>query len=317
MSDVVEISVVIPVYNNALSLRELTARLRKTLGECARGYEIIYVNDGSRDNSLAILKELASEELAVKVLNLSRNFGQHPAICAGFEHATGGITILMDADLQDRPEDIVDLLQKLRSEDADIAYTIKQSSGKKLTSRVTSTFYHYVFARIVKAEVPLNVGTFRAFNRKFLDALLQFGEVNVLYGPLTFFMGFRSCYLELSYLQRPHGKSSYTFRKRLQLAVNSLISYTDVPHRLSMVFGVTVLLGSLLYGLIVILQSLLFGSSLPDGNTLILLVLCLTLGSVMMTLGVIGSYVFRVYQEVLRRPRYLVQERINLSRSQD
>ena len=316
MSAAVEISVVIPVYNNAAALRELTQRLLATLGTCAGSYEIVYVNDGSRDASLAILKELAAGHPSVKVINLSRNFGQHPAICAGFEHSRGDITILMDADLQDRPEDIVDLVRKLRDEGADVAYTIKQAADKKLTSRVTSTLYHYVFARIVKTEVPLNIGTFRAFNRKFLEAVLQFREVNVLYGPLMFFMGFRSCFLELPYHERPHGKSSYTFRKRLQLAVNSLISYTDVPHRLSMMFGVMLLSGSLLYGLIVTLQYLLFGASLPGGSTLILLVLCLTLGSVMMTLGVIGSYVFRVYQEVLHRPRYLVQEKFNIAPDQ-
>lgn len=317
MPGVVEISVVIPVYNNAAALRELTARLLATLGQCSRGYEIIYVNDGSRDNSFAILKELAAETPAVKVLDLSRNFGQHPAICAGFEHASGDITILMDADLQDRPEDIVNLVQKLRAENVDIAYTIKRSTDRKLTSRLTSTLYHYVFARIVKTNVPLNIGTFRAFNRKFLEAVLQFREVNILYGPLMFFMGFKSCFLELPYHDRPHGKSSYTFRKRLQLAVNSLISYTDVPHRLTMIFGVLLLLGSLVYGLVVTLQYLLFGASLPGGSTLILLVHCLTLGSVMMTLGVIGSYVFRVYQEVLHRPRYLVQERINVPSARD
>lgn len=316
MSAAVEISVVIPVYNNAAALRELTQRLVATLGTCAGTYEIVYVNDGSRDTSLAILKELTAGHPAVKVINLSRNFGQHPAICAGFEHSRGDITILMDADLQDRPEDIVDLVRKLRDEGADVAYTIKQAADKKLTSRVTSTLYHYVFARIVKTDVPLNIGTFRAFNRKFLAAVLQFREVNVLYGPLMFFMGFRSCFLELPYHERPHGKSSYTFRKRLQLAVNSLISYTDVPHRLSMMFGVMLLSGSLLYGLVVTLQYLLFGASLPGGTTLILLVLCLTLGSVMMTLGVIGSYVFRVYQEVLHRPRYLVQEKFNIAPDQ-
>ncbi len=315
MAEATEISVVIPVYNNAAALRELTARLLETLRQCAHCYEIVYVNDGSQDQSIAILKALAAQEPAVKVINLSRNFGQHPALCAGFEHASGGIIVLMDADLQDRPEDIVDLVKKLRDEDADVAYTIKQSTDRKLSTRLTSALYHYVFARIVGTDIPIDIGTFRAFNRKFLEAVLQFREVNVLYGPLMFYMGFKSCFLELPYLERPHGKSSYTFRMRLQLAINSLVSYTDVPHRLSIMFGVMLLVGSLLYGLVVTLQYLLFGASLPSGSTLILLVLCLTLGSVMMTLGVIGSYVFRVYQEVLQRPRYLVQERINLSRA--
>lgn len=311
MLNIVDISVVIPVYNNAASLRELTSRLLVSLRQCSFEFEIIYINDGSCDYSLSVLKELAAETLAVKVVNLSKNFGQHPAICAGFEHASGDIIILMDADLQDRPEDIIDLVKKLRSENVDIVYTIKQTNDRKLSKRLTSQIYHHIFARIVKANVPLNIGTFRAFNRKFLSSLLQFKEANVLYGPLMFFMGFKSCFLELPHQERPFGKSSYTHRKRLQLAINSLISYTDIPHRLTAIFGIILLFSSLFYGLVVTIQSLLFGGSLPSGSTLILIVLCLTLGSIMMTLGVIGSYVFRVYQEVLNRPRYLIQERIN------
>ena len=310
-----DISVVIPVYNNAGSLTEMTARLLKNLGLCANTYEIIYVNDGSKDNSLSILKQLSAENHSVKIIDLSRNFGQHPAICAGFEHASGETIILMDADLQDSPEDIVQLVKTLRSEGSDVVFTIKKSGDKKITSRLTSTLYHYVFSRVVKTNVPLNIGTFRAFNRKFLDGILQFKEVNILYGPLMFYMGFKTFFLELSYNERPHGKSSYTFKKRLQLAVNSLISYTDIPHRVSIMFGFVLLIGSILYSFFVMLQYFIFGSSLPSGSTLILMVLCLTLGSVMMTLGVIGSYVFRVYQEVLHRPRFLVQEKINFTRN--
>lgn len=317
MLGLLDISVVIPVYNNAPSLRELTERLVVILEQCCTSYEIIYVNDGSRDNSLAILKELAADIPSVKVITLSRNFGQHPAICAGFEHASGSVTILMDADLQDRPEDILDLLQKLHSEDADIVYTVKMSTNKKLPMLSTSKLYHYVFGRILKAEVPVNIRTFRAFNRKFLQATLQFKEVNVIYGPLMFFIGFKSSFLQLHHQERPYGRSTYTFKKRLQLAVDSLISYTDVPHRLTMSLGAALLLSSLLYGLVITLQYLLFGASLPGGSTLILLILTLSFGGIMMTLGVIGSYVFRVYQEVLGRPRYLVQERVNFPKILD
>jgi glycosyltransferase involved in cell wall biosynthesis len=307
----IEISVVIPVYNNAQSLNELANRLTATLEMMQKRFEIVFINDGSHDQSLDILREIANEQQYVKVISLSKNFGQHPAICAGFEHVTGETVVLMDADLQDRPEDIPSLLEKLIASSSDIAYTVKRSVDKEFTNRLTSNLYHYVFSKIVKANVPLNIGTFRAFNRKFLEAVLQFKEVNVLYGPLMFYMGFKSCFLELPYSERMYGKSSYTFSKRLQLAVNSLISYTDIPHKASVLFGGLFLFGSVVYGLIVTLQYIFFGSSLPQGSTLILLVLCLTLGSVMMTMGIIGSYVFRVYQEVLNRPRYLVQEKIN------
>lgn len=311
MSSIVETSVVIPVYNNENSLVELARRLSSTLDGISSEYEIIFINDGSRDKSNLILRDIAQKQTKIKVITLSRNFGQHPAICAGFEHARGGIIVLMDADLQDTPEDIPSLIGRLKDSSADIVYTIKKSSDKLISSRLSSTIYHYIFSKIVKMNVPLNIGTFRAFNRKFLEALLQFKEVNVLYGPLMFYMGYQSCFLELPYVGRAHGKSSYTFSKRLQLAVNSLISYTDIPHKISVLFGSFLLVGSFFYSLAVVIQYLVFGSSLPGGSTLILLVLCLTLGSLMMFLGIIGGYIFRVYQEVLNRPRYLVQEKIN------
>jgi polyisoprenyl-phosphate glycosyltransferase len=313
MNPTTEISVIIPVYNNENSLIELARRLSSTLNAISKEYEIIFINDGSRDNSNLILKDIARSQTNIKVITLSRNFGQHPAICAGFEHARGEITVLMDADLQDTPEDIPSLIGKLKDSNTDIVYTIKKSGDKLVSSRLSSTIYHYIFSKIVKTNVPLNIGTFRAFNRKVLEALLRFKEVNVLYGPLMFYLGYQSCFLELPYTDRAHGKSSYTFSKRLQLAVNSLISYTDIPHKLSLLFGGFLLAGSFFYSLLVVIQYLAFGSSLPGGSTLILLVLCLTLGSLMMFLGIIGSYVFRVYQEVLNRPRYLVQEKINFT----
>lgn len=308
----VEISVVIPVYNNAESLDELTAELIETLQGISTGFEVVYVNDGSKDTSAEVLKRLSAQHPQVKSIILSRNFGQHPAICAGFEHVAGQIIVLMDADLQDRPKYIPDLINTLKSTGADVAYSVKVSPENRSTSHLTSKLYHYLFSRLVQAYVPMNIGTYRAFTRKFLNAALQFKEVNVLYGPLMFYMGFKSSFIELPNVERPHGKSGYTFAKRLRLAVNSLISYTDIPHRASMWLGGGLLGASALYGVLVVLQYLLLGSRMPGGSTLILLVLCLTLGSVMLSLGIIGSYVYRVYQEVLRRPRYLVQDKFNI-----
>lgn len=308
-----KISVVIPVYNNAPSLEQLIARLQETLKSIVKEYEMIFINDGSIDNSYEILKKIALEHPQLKLINFSRNFGQHPAISAGFERATGDITVLMDADLQDRPEDIPLLLSKLYEDKSDIVYSVRNKIGRKLSNKMTSALFHYCFSKIVKSDVPINIGTFRLFNRNFLRSLMQFKEYNILYGPLMFYMGFKSSFVELAFEDRAHGKSQYTFSKRLALALNSLISYTDIPHKMTIVIGATLLVVSTVYSFIVILQYALIGSSLPAGATLILLVLCITLGSVMITLGVIGSYIFRVYQEVLRRPRYLISETINIT----
>jgi glycosyltransferase involved in cell wall biosynthesis len=309
---VVTLSVVIPVYNNAGALKELSARLVAACEAISPGFEIIFVNDGSRDDSLRVLRELASTDSRIKVIGLSRNFGQHPAISAGFEAASGTAIVLMDADLQDRPEDIPLLLEELRSSGSDVVYSIKNTDGGRWARRTTSALYHYVFSKVVGSDVPLNIGTFRAFNRRVLDALLRFGEVNVLYGPLMFYIGFKASFVKLPYVDRVHGKSSYTFAKRLKLATNSLISYTDIPHRLTIWAGAVLLVGTLLYSLAIIAQYFLVGRSLPTGTTVVILLICVLVGAVLFSLGIIGSYVFRIYQEVLKRPRYLVRETLNL-----
>jgi dolichol-phosphate mannosyltransferase len=219
----------------------------------------------------------------------------------------------MDADLQDSPEDIPLLLYELSSSDCDVVYTLKQAEDGRISSRLSSALYHYVFSRLVGSTVPLNIGTFRAFDRKVLEALLRFPEVNILYGPLMFYVGYSSKFVSLPFIERPHGKSSYTFAKRLRLAANSLISYTDIPHRLTMLAGALLVLGTLSYGLLVTAQYLLVGSSIPSGTTIVITLICTLVGAVLFSLGIIGTYIFRIYQEVLRRPRYLVRTTRNIT----
>ena len=303
------ISVVIPVYNNASTVDELARRIDAALQPAP--YEAIFVDDGSADDSLTRLKRIAGANPSVKVISLARNFGQHPAISAGFEHAKGDVVVLMDADLQDSPEDIPRLVEKL-GDDVDIVYTRKAQAEEDLAVRMSSALYHYVFSRITRSPRFAEIGTFRAFSRKFLAALLLYRERNVLYGPLMVYMGYKSAIIDVVRGARASG-SGYTFGKRLALAINSLVSYTDIPHRLSIYIGLALFAGSLLYGAAVLVQYLIYGRSLPAGFTLVLLMLTLMLGSLMISLGIIGSYVFRAYQEVLQRPRYLIAEKVNLA----
>jgi dolichol-phosphate mannosyltransferase len=305
-----EVSIVVPVYRNADSLAELAQRTAAALGATRPNYELILIDDGSPDHSWTVIERLAAADRRIMGIRLSRNFGQHPAIAAGFDAARGGIIILMDADLEDRPESLPGLIDRL-GPGVDIVYTIK--SGESGEPRLTSALFHRVFSRIVAAgaDVPKNIGTLRAFNRKVLEAIRAHTEYNVLFGPLMFFIGFPSVFVEVERDLRRHGHSSYTFTKRLRLALRSLVSYTDLPNRLFLMFGTAIVLASLLYAVVVGLQALLLGAQLPPGLTLIVLLNVLFIGTTMMSLGIIGSYVFRVYQEVLRRPRYLVSQRVN------
>lgn len=304
------VSVVVPVYRNAESLPELWERLRTVLTSSFSKFEVVLVDDGSPDDSWAVIQLLASKDSRIKGVRLSRNFGQHPAIAAGFDRASGDVIVLMDADLEDRPESLPNIIGKLSS-DVDIVYTTKASEEGE--ARLTSALFHGVFSRITKAHVPANIGTLRAFNRKVLRAIQAHTEYNVLFGPLMFFIGFPSTFVEVERDKRRHGRSSYTFTRRLRLAVRSLVSYTDLPNRLFLMFGVVVVAAAGLYAVAVAVQNLVFGVKLPPGLTLIVLLNVFFIGITMISLGIIGSYVFRVYQEVLGRPRYLVAQQVNIA----
>jgi dolichol-phosphate mannosyltransferase len=302
------LSILVPVYNNADTLNELATRIDAALP--GTDYEVVFVNDGSLDRSAEILQNLARNNNRLKVIFLSRNFGQHPAISAALEHARGDAFILMDADLQDRPEDIPKLLAPL-ADGNEVVYSIMRSAGER-SQRLTSALFHYVFSRIVGVDVPPDIGTFRAFTRRVRDALLQFSERRILYGPLMFYIGFRNTFVEVEHAQSAGNRTSYTFRKRLTLALNALLSYTDLPHRVLAYLGVLLVAGSALYGIATIVGYFWFGLALPAGLNLVVLLLVLVLGSLMASVGILGAYLFRVYEEVLRRPRYLVAGRINV-----
>jgi len=305
------LSILVPVYNNEATIDELLERLRKALD--GLDYEAVVVNDGSRDKSLALLKAQAVADPRLKVISFSRNFGQHPAIAAALEHAQGDVLVLMDADLEDRPENIPMLVRTLQEQQCDIVYTTKIEEA--VTPRgLSSDAYHQVVSRTIGVTVPRRLGTFRAFTRKVGDALRAFPERDVVYGPLMFYVGFNFAIVPVDRGTRPGG-SSYTLAKRLGLAVNSLITYSDLAPKLFASAGAVMIAAPLLYGGIVLLQYLLAGRTLPEGLTIIVLLLSFLGGTIMLALGVLGVYVFRIFQEVLARPRYVIDETMNLERS--
>jgi glycosyltransferase involved in cell wall biosynthesis len=306
-----KISVVLPVYRTASCVPELFERLQAALSTVSEDYELIFVDDGSPDDAWALISGLAAREHRVKAIRLSRNFGQHPAISAGFEHASGDAIVLMDADLQDRPEDIPKLLGMLRDE-VDIVYTVKTGPTEPLLTRLTSRIYHYVFSKLTGRAVPGNIGTLRVFSRKVLRALVRFRERSVLYGPLMFYVGFNYVVAPVQHDVRPQGTSGYSFRKRMALAVESVLSFSDLPQRALIRMGALIVVGSVLYAIALLVRYFVSTAPAPPGITLLAMLITFSLGSGMFGLGVVGLYVFRAYQEVLSRPRYLISASVNV-----
>lgn len=266
-------------------------------------FEIIFVNDGSTDDSLKILRSIAARDERCLALSLSRNFGQHPAIRAGLSRARGSITILMDADLQDAPEEIPRLVEALKDSETDIAFTISEPPrGQR--RRFTSRLFHRVFSRLSGANVPQNVGTYRAFSEQIRNALLEYPERNAVYGPLMAQMGFAHQFVRVSRGLPVGRQTSYSFRRRLSLAISSIISYGSFLHRFVIWVGLILTTLSGIYLLIATFQYLGGNRSLGNGQLLLLVVTLLVSGVLLTIVGVLTAFTYRIFEEVLARPPF-------------
>lgn len=310
------VSLLIPVYNNAPYLRELVSRTISALEPAGIAFEMVMVDDGSRDASWDILAEAAGQDPRVRALRLSRNFGQHAAISAALEHASGNRFVLMDADLQDRPELIPELLRKLDEGAHDIVYTVKVGGDDGMFKRLTSHAFHGMVSDATGSSHVANLGTFRAFNDNVANALRDYRERGVVYGPLMHTIGYDVAYVQVQRDLRVGSRSSYSFAKRMALAFQSIVSYSTLPQRLLLWTGGAVCAASMLYLLAVVIQHLMGKPGLAQGLTLLIVLVLFLIGLIMLSLGILASYMFLVYREILDRPRYHVQRAINLEAPQ-
>jgi glycosyltransferase involved in cell wall biosynthesis len=305
------LSFVIPVFNNAVSLRELSDRLRDALRPISDQYEVIFIDDGSTDQSWDVIKAICAEDDRVVGIHFSRNFGQHPAICAGLQRAMGEITILMDADLQDRPEELATLLEPFElRQHLDVVYTqfYLESTVKP---RTTSRVFRHVFSRLSGTKQPPNVGTYRAFTKKVREALLQYPEVGAVYGPLMVQMGFEHMFVPVVRSAAVGRKTSYTFAKRLALAISVLIAYSAFFHWVVTLTGVTLTFLSSLYLAAITIQYFVADERvLANGQLLLIGITVLFSGVLLMCVGILTAYTTRIYQEVLARPRFHIAREV-------
>lgn len=305
------VSVVAPVYNNSSSIEELVRRVLAVFDEAGLNGEFVLVDDGSTDGSWALISNAQAADARVVGVRLSRNFGQHPAIAAGFEHARGEQIVLMDADLQDVPEEIPRLLKEFADDpDVDVVFTTFVARDSHVRERWTSRVFHRVFSTLAGLDLPRNLGTFRALTADYRDAVLSYPEYSAVYGPLMAQMGYSQAWVEVTRDASSRGESSYSFRRRLTLALNTIVAYADLPYRLLTWGGSLLMSATFLYLAAVVLQYLFSDSSLPSGFTLVLSTQVFLSGSILLGLGIVGGYVHRVFREVLRRPRFHVARRI-------
>ncbi len=303
------ISIVLPVFNEAQTLPVLHARLAGVMRRLGESYELVFVNDGSRDGSLELLKRLAAEDANSKVVSLSRNFGHQMAITCGLDRAHGAAVIVMDADLQDPPELIPMLIEKWR-EGYDVVYAIReQRQGESLFKRATAALFYRLIRKLSRIEIPADTGDFRLLSRRAVEALRATTERNRFVRGLVGWIGYRQTGVRFVREERAAGETKYPFRKMLKFAIDGITSFSFVPLQMATYCGFLISGVSFLYIVYAVLQKLLTDRPVTGWTSLIVAMLFLG-GVQLITLGVIGEYVGRIYEEVKQRPLYLVDEMI-------
>ncbi len=305
------VSVIVPCMNEQDSIEELYKRLTKVLNNIDAEYEILFVDDGSRDATVTQIESLIAKNARCKLIEFSRNFGKEAALSAGLDYCKGDAAVLIDADLQHPPEFIVDLVSTWR-EGAEIVYGVRgnRDGDGALRRMFTGTFY-WILRTMGEVPVPSNAGDFRLLDRKVIDALCSMHERNRFMKGLYAWVGFRTVALPLKVDQRKHGQTSFSLSKLSNFAIDGITAFSTVPLRLAGFTGFSVAALSIIYGLYEFLQALLTGRDTPGFATLIVAILFLG-GVQMMFLGVIGEYVGRIYKEVKERPLYISRRKIGL-----
>jgi glycosyltransferase involved in cell wall biosynthesis len=305
------ISVVSPVYQAEECLRELYRRLVPSLSTITEDFEIVLVDDGSKDKSWQVVEELGQLDNRVKGIQLSRNFGQHYAITAGLDYATGDWVVVMDCDLQDRPEEIPMLYAKAQ-EGYDVVLARRLSRRDGAGKKLSSVLFRVLFNRLADVRIDSSVANFSISSRNVVDNVRRFKERNRSFPLLLGVAGFTQAYLDVEHSDRYEGKSSYTWPKLLRFAADIIVSHSNRPLHAAIWSGVVVSLASFSYGIALIIRYIASGISVP-GWTSTMVVLLFFCGFLLANMGLMGLYLGKVFDEVKGRPLYMVQKAINTS----
>jgi glycosyltransferase involved in cell wall biosynthesis len=311
-------SVVAPVFNEEALVEEFCRRTTAALEPLDEPFEIVLVNDGSRDRSGQIMREIHRRDPRVKVLSFSRNFGHQLAITAGTDYARGRAVVVIDSDLQDPPEVIPDLIARWR-EGFEVVYAVREErEGETWFKTFTASFFYRLIAKITSVDLPVDAGDFRLMDRKVVDSLARIREHHRFMRGLSVWVGFNSVGMPYKRLARKAGSTKYPLRKMLKFALDGITSFSYLPLQLATYLGFITAALSLLFILIVVVMRLAVpGADAAFYGQASTLAAVLFIGAVqMLSLGIIGEYVGRIYDEVKGRPLYIVAEALGYDEGQ-
>lgn len=309
------LSVVVPVYNEEAVVKESYIRLTKVMQEIYEPYEIIFVNDGSRDKTLSLIHDIINTDLHVKLISFSRNFGHQVAITAGMDKAKGDAVIIIDADLQDPPEVIPEMVKKWR-EGYNVVYAKRlKRKGETRFKKFTAKLYYRFLRCMTSVDIPADTGDFRLIDRKVCNTMKSLGERNRFVRGLVSWVGFKQCAVEYDRDERFAGETKYPLKKMLKFASDGITSFSYKPLKLAVYIGAAISVLSLIYLLKVLIKTL-FDVPVITGGGLVAIQLFFN-GVILIFLGIIGEYIGRIYDECKGRPLYIIDETIGFDENEN
>lgn len=300
------ISVVIPVYNESELIDTLYTAVMNAMLKFTNDFEVICVNDGSKDDTLLKLQHCHQKDVRFKVLNLSRNFGHQAAYTAGLNYAKGEYIAMMDGDLQDPPEHIESMLKCAINEQADVVYGRRTERKESFFKKLSIKMFHFIFNKLSNINAPANVGNFSVMNRKALQAFLALDEKNRYLPGLRFFIGFKQAYVDYSRDDRTIGEAKMNFTRLMKLALDALFSFSKLPIKICIYLGMIGIFFTIAGGCVVLYKKI-DGEAITGWTSI--LVSIYFLGSVqLLFMGIIGEYVHRIFVETQNRPIFIVKD---------
>ena len=305
-------SFVIPIFNEAKTIPELYKRLSQMLSSLDGPVEVILIDDGSRDESASLIQQICEKDSRIKFLQLSRNFGHQVAITAGMDYAQGKAIIIMDADLQDPPQVVHQLIEKWK-QGFDVVYAVRKNrKGETWFKKMTAKLYYRLLRKLSKIDIPVDTGDFRLVDRSALDAFLSMREGHRFVRGMFTWVGYKQIGVEFEREERFAGETNYPLRKMLRLAIDGILSFSYVPLRMVLSMGMWIALVALLAAFYAIYSH--FQGSTIQGWTSIFILVAFLGGVQLMVLGMLGEYIGRIHEEVKRRPLYLLRNKIGFEK---
>ena len=302
-------SIVVPIFNEEETIPEMYRRMAAVLDGLDGPSELILVNDGSRDNSLNLMRDLAVRDSRVKVISFSRNFGHQMAITAGIDHAAGNAVVVIDADLQDPPEAIPDLINAWKG-GAELVYAVRaERKGETFFKKLTASLFYRLISSMTDLKIPLDSGDFRLMDRKVVEALKQVREHHRFMRGLSVWVGFKQAGVPYVRQERYAGTTKYPLKKMIRFATDGITSFSYVPLQLATTAGF-VFAGLALVAIPIVAVLRLAGSDFFFGQAITLISVLFLGGVQLIFLGILGEYLGRIYDEVKKRPLYLISEKI-------